>query len=284
MQRMNLDRSAARFGKFHHAALVITLVLVAFLTGVAVIAPKFYDPSTQYNEGLSAEGLPLPPNSSFLLGTDDLGRDELSRVIVGARVSLFVGTIGSLIATMIGVTIGLVAGYSKGLTGTLLMRFTDIMMAFPYLLFAVALQAVLGPGIRNLLISIGAITWVNAARVMYGLALAESARTYVLALQVFGMSRARILMRHVLPNVAGAAVVLFTTGIGYTMLAESALSYLGLGVQPPTPTWGNMVRDGQSYFLIAPWLTLVPGFFIVISVAAFNILGDQLYELWDSRT
>jgi ABC-type dipeptide/oligopeptide/nickel transport system permease subunit len=264
-------------------AALLPAALILALAAVAILAPTPHNPNTQFADGLRSNGLPLGPSWRFLLGTDQLGRDELSRAIAGARVSLLVGTLGSLIATAIGVAIGLVAGYSKRLTGTLLMRLTDVMMAFPYLLFAVALQAVLGVGVRNLLIVVGALTWVNAARVMNGLALAESERTYVASLRVLGLSRGRILTRHLFPNLAGVALVLFTTGIGYTILLESALSYLGLGVQPPTATWGNMVRDGQSYFQIAPWLTLVPGLVIVAAVTSLNLLGDQLYELWEAR-
>ncbi len=263
------------------AGLTVSLSIVAFLTALAIFTPTLHPPDAQLADGLSRIGLPLPPSLRFPFGTDSLGRDELSRVIAGARVSLLVGTLGSLIATAIGVVIGLVAGYARGATGTVLMRSTDVMMAFPYLLLAVALQAVLGPGLRNLLIVVGAVTWVNAARVMNGLALQESSRDYVAALRVLGLRRIRILLRHLLPNLAGAAMVLFTTGIGYTILLESALSYLGLGIQPPTATWGNMVRDGQAYFQGAPWLTLVPGLAIILAVTTFNVLGDQLYERWD---
>lgn len=260
----------------------ILITVVAILAAVALFSPTPHDPNAQPPNGVSEVGLPLSPSLQSPFGTDSLGRDELSRVIAGTRISLAVGVLGSFLATAIGVSIGLIAGYSKRLTRTLLMRFTDVMMAFPYLLLAVALQAVLGPGLRNLLVVIGAVTWVNAARVMNGLALEEATRDYVAALRVLGMTRARILVRHVLPNVAGVAVVLFTTGIGYTILLESALSYLGLGIQPPTATWGNMVRDGQSYFQVAPWLTLVPGLAIIVSVTTFNVVGDQLYELWES--
>jgi peptide/nickel transport system permease protein len=263
------------------AGLTASLAIIVFLAVLAIFAPAPHPPDAQLADGLSRIGLPLPPSLRFPFGTDYLGRDELSRVIAGARVSLLVGTLGSLIATSIGVVIGLVAGYARGATGTVLMRSTDVMMAFPYLLLAVALQAVLGPGLRNLLIVIGAVTWVNAARVMNGLALQESSRDYVAALRVLGLRRARILVRHLLPNLAGPAMVLFTTGIGYTILLESALSYLGLGIQPPTATWGNMVRDGQAYFEGAPWLMLVPGLAIIVAVTTSNVLGDQLYERWE---
>lgn len=279
--QLELGRIGALRGGPSRAGLAVSLAIVAFLALLAIFAPTPHPPDAQLADGLSRIGLPLPPSLRFPFGTDYVGRDELSRVIAGARVSLVVGTLGSLIATSIGVLIGLLAGYARGATGAVLMRSTDVMMAFPYLLLAVALQAVLGPGPRNLLIVIGAVTWVNAARVMNGLALQESSRDYVAALRVLGLRRLRILLRHLLPNLAGAAMVLFTTGIGYTILLESTLSYLGLGIQPPTATWGNMVRDGQAYFQGAPWLTLVPGLAIILAVTTFNVLGDQLYERWD---
>lgn len=274
---------ANRGGRSSRGMLYLPLGVVLILGLIAAIAPTPHDPNTQFLNGLQADGLPRSPSHLFLLGTDQLGRDELSRLIAGARVSLFVGVLGSLTATAIGTAIGLLAGYTRRFTGSVLMRFTDVMMAFPYLLFAVALQAVLGVGIRNLLIVVGALTWVNAARVMNGLALEESQQTYVMALRVLGFGRIRILGKHMLPNLLGPVIVLFTTGIGYTILLESTLSFLGLGIQPPTATWGNMVRDGEPYFQAAPWLTLVPGIAIVITVMAFNVLGDQLYEHWKER-
>lgn len=158
-------------------------------------------------------------------------------------------------------------------------RFTDVMMAFPYLLLAVALQAVIGPGMSNLLIVIAAVTWVNAARVMNGLALAEARKDYIAALEVFGARRTRIIFWHLLPNLAAPVMVLFTTGVAYTILLEATLSYLGLGIQPPTATWGNMIREGQAYFQSAPWLVIAPGMSIVITVVAFNLIGDRIQDL-----
>ncbi len=279
--RLELGRVIAVRPRRARLGLWISLCIVGVLVILAVFRPTPHGPNDQLSTGLSATGLPLAPSGAFPFGTDYLGRDELSRVIAGATVSLLVGAVGSLLATAIGVVIGLVAGYTRGITGTLLMRFTDVMMAFPYLLLAVAMQAVLGTGLHNLLIVIAAVTWVNAARVMNGLALEESARDYVAALRVLGLGRSRILFRHLLPNLAGPAMVLFTTGVGYTILLESALSYLGLGIQPPTATWGNMIRDGQAYFQVAPWLTMVPGLAIILAVTTFNVLGDQLYERWE---
>ena len=259
-------------------AILVGAIVLAFAIVLAV-APTPYDPTAQLSDGLARNGLPLAPSLQHPLGTDTLGRDELSRVMAGGRISLLVGTLGSLFATSIGTAIGLVAGYFRRWVGMILMRFTDVMMAFPYLLLAVALQAVIGPGISNLLLVIAAVTWVNAARVMNGLALTESSKDYIAALEVFGARNARIILRHLLPNVAAPAMVLFTTGVGYTILLEATLSYLGLGVQPPTATWGNMVREGQAYFQSAPWLVITPGALIVLSVVAVNVVGEQITEL-----
>ena len=249
----------------------VFLVLLALF----LWAPTPYNPNAQLFSGLSINGLPLPPSWAHLFGTDTLGRDELSRAIVGGRLSLTIGFVGSLVATSIGTTIGLAAGYLQGWVGSLLMRFTDVMMAFPYLLLAAALQAVLGPGISNLLIVIGAVTWVNAARVVNGLTLSETRRDYVSSLAALGVPRWRILGRHILPNISTSVMILFTTGISYTILLEATLSFLGLGVEPPTATWGNMIREGQSYFQSAPWLVLAPGLLLVATVTALSLLSDR---------
>jgi peptide/nickel transport system permease protein len=249
---------------------VIILVVALFLWG-----PTPYDPNAQLSTGLTADGLPLPPSFAHPFGTDTLGRDELSRAIVGGQLSLTIGILGSLVATTVGSAIGLTAGFMGGWMGSALMRFTDVMMAFPYLLLAAALQAVIGPGISNLLLVIGAVTWVNAARVVNGLTLSETRRDYVSSLTALGIPRWRVLARHVLPNISSPVMVLFTTGISYTILLEATLSYLGLGVQPPTATWGNMIREGQSYFQAAPWLVIAPGLLLVLAVTILSLTGDR---------
>ena len=251
------------------------LIFFAVLLALFLWAPTPYDPNAQLATGLSPDGLPLGPSWAHPFGTDTLGRDELSRAIVGGRLSLIIGFVGSLVATSIGCAIGLAAGYLQGWIGSVLMRFTDVMMAFPYLLLAAALQAVLGPGISNLLIVIGSVTWVNSARVVNGLTLSETRRDYVSALAALGVPRWRILVRHILPNISTPVIVLFTTGISYTILLEATLSYLGLGVQPPTATWGNMIRDGQSYFQSAPWLVLAPGLLLIAVVTVLSLVSDR---------
>lgn len=254
---------------------VVTFVLFLVILVLFLWAPTPYNPNAQLLNGLSFDGLPLGPSWAHPFGTDTLGRDELSRAIVGGRLSLTIGIVGSLVATSIGTTIGLLAGFFQGWIGSILMRFTDVMMAFPYLLLAAALQAVLGPGIGNLLIVIGAVTWVNAARVVNGLTLSETRRDYVSSLTALGVPRWRILVRHILPNISTSVVILFTTGISYTILLEATLSYLGLGVEPPTATWGNMIREGQSYFQSAPWLVLAPGLLLIAVVTVISLLSDR---------
>jgi peptide/nickel transport system permease protein len=254
---------------------IIWWVVLLILLALFLWAPTPYDPNAQLSSGLSLDGLPLSPSWAHPFGTDTLGRDELSRAIVGGRLSLTIGFIGSLVATSIGTTIGLASGYLQGWIGSVLMRFTDVMMAFPYLLLAAALQAVLGPGIGNLLIVIGAVTWVNAARVVNGLTLSETRREYVSSLAALGVPRRRILVRHILPNISTPVVILFTTGISYTILLEATLSFLGLGVEPPTATWGNMIREGQSYFQSAPWLVLAPGLLLIATVTVLSLVSDR---------
>src|SRR5579863_463023 len=200
---------------------LLWLLFFMLLFALFLWAPTPYDPNAQLTTGLSPDGLPLSPSWAHPFGTDTLGRDELSRAIVGGRLSLIIGVVGSLVATTIGSAIGLAAGYLRGWIGSVLMRFTDVMMAFPYLLLAAALQAVLGPGIGNLLIVIGAVTWVNAARVVNGLTLSETRRDYVSSLVALGIPRWRILTRHILPNISTPVIVLFTTGISYTILLEA---------------------------------------------------------------
>lgn len=277
------SRTPLRLAEFRRNRFTLVLAAVGLVLMVAIIVmPPPYAPNDQLADGLTLNGLPRGPSWQHPFGTDTLGRDELSRVMAGSRVSLLVGIFGSLFATTTGVAIGLVAGYLRRWVGVTLMRFTDVVMAFPYLLLAVALQAVLGPGIGNLLVVIAAVTWVNAARVMHALALSESHKEYVAALEVMGAGKMRIIVRHLLPNLAAPAIVLFTTGVGYTILLEATLSYLGLGVQPPTATWGNMIREGQAYFESASWLVIAPGAAIVLSVVAFSIAGDRIQDLRES--
>ncbi|MCU1571120.1 MAG: peptide transporter permease [Naasia sp.] len=253
-------------------------VALALLVVLFYVLPTPYDPNEQLADGLSPIGFPLAPGWTHPFGTDPLGRDELSRAIVGGRLSLLIGVVGSLVATAIGSLVGLLAGSTVGWLSNGLMRFTDIFMAFPYLLLAAALQSVLGPGIGNLLLVVGAVSWVNAARVVTAQVRAESSLDYVAALRTLGVPRWRVLLRHLLPNISPQVMVLFTTGISYTILLEATLSFLGLGIQPPTATWGNMIREGQAYFSSAPWLVLAPGLLLVVVVTAVSLISDAVSD------
>jgi ABC-type dipeptide/oligopeptide/nickel transport system permease subunit len=271
---------AARvFRKDRWALAGLVVVGIAVLVALAGVTP--YPPNLQLPEGISLLGLPLPPDSHHWLGTDFLGRDVLSRLIAGARVSLAVGFGGAALATIVGVLIGLLAGYYGSAVDTLLMRFTDVMMAFPFLLLVVALVAVLGSGLGNLFLAIGLVTWVNAARIVRASTLSLRTLDYLEAARALGGSDAQILLRHVLPNLLGTVMVLFTAGVSYTILLESALSFLGLGAPPPAASWGSMVRDAQTYYQVAPWLMLAPGLAIVLTVVGFNLVAEGLRDAFD---
>ena len=277
-------RLAPRWRRFWRdpAVLFATMVIV-FLLILAVFAPVLApkDPNLNFAEGLTDAGAPVAPNREFVLGTDLLGRDLLSRVIWGARVSLFIGLIANGAAVVIGVFVGLLAGFFGGWVGTLLMRFTDLMTAFPVLLLAIALTAILKPSLWIVALVIAALNWVALARVVYGQVLGLKAREYVTAAESLGASRPRIVFRHVLPGLVSTAIVWGTLGISTSVMLEATLSFLGVGVQPPTPSWGGIINESQSYFTSAPWLMAFPGLMIVLTALAFNLLGEGLREALD---
>jgi len=257
-------------------------VIVLFLTA-AVSAPWFapYNPSEQFFDGLTLEGSPLPPGARFWFGTDTNGRDQFSRLLYGARTSLLIGLAANGIAVAIGTTLGLVAGYARGVLGAAIMRFTDLMMAFPALLLAIALAAILKPGLNIVILVIALVNWVQIARVIHAETVGLSEREYIEAARAMGAGPARILLRHLLPHLVPTVIVYATLGIATTVLLESTLSFLGRGVQPPTPAWGMMIFESQSYFLNAPWLVFIPGAAILILALAFNLVGDGLRDALD---
>ena len=257
-------------------------VIVLFLTA-AVSAPWFapYNPSEQFFDGLTIEGSPLPPGARFWFGTDTNGRDQFSRLLYGARTSLLIGLAANGIAVAIGTTLGLVAGYARGVLGAAIMRFTDLMMAFPALLLAIALAAILKPGLNIVILVIALVNWVQIARVIHAETVGLSEREYIEAARAMGAGPARILLRHLLPHLVPTVIVYATLGIATTVLLESTLSFLGRGVQPPTPAWGMMIFESQSYFLNAPWLVFIPGASILILALAFNLVGDALRDALD---
>ena len=221
--------------------------------------------------------------SNHLLGTDHFGRDILLRIIVGAGVSLKVGLLASSISLLLGILLGLIAGYFGKWVDTLIMRFTDIMMAFPVLLFLIAISATFEPGINTAMIAIGAVSWPPMARLMRSQVLMLKSRDFISSTEALGFSHPRILFFHILPNCLAPIIVTFTLGISGAIMAEASLSFLGLGVQPPTPSWGSMINEGKDFLRIAPGISVFPGIAIAITVLAFNLVGEGLRDALDVK-
>ncbi|WP_203546917.1 ABC transporter permease [Mesorhizobium sp. AA22] len=262
---------------------LLGLVIVAIVVAGAILAPWLtgYDPNEQMFDGLTLEGAPLPPNASFWLGTDLLGRDLLTRILFGARTSLIIGIVANGVALLIGTLVGVTAGYFRGWIGSALMRFTDLMMAFPALLLAICLAAVLQPSLWIVAMVIALVNWVQTARVIYTETSSLAEREFIDAERTIGASAPRILFRHILPHLLPTIIVWGTLGISTTVLLEATLSYLGIGVQPPTASWGNIIFENQTYFQAAPWLVFFPGAAILALALAFNLIGDALRDILD---
>jgi peptide/nickel transport system permease protein len=259
------------------------LVLIAIVVAGAVFAPWIapYPPDVQHFDGLTIEGAPMPPGGAFPLGTDLLGRDLFSRILYGARTSLIIGVAANGMALVIGTLIGLTAGYFRGWIGAVLMRFTDLMMAFPALLLAICLAAIFQPSLWIVALVIALVNWVQTARVIYTETTSLAERDFIAAELTLGAGTGRILFRHVLPHLVPTIIVWGTLGISTTVLLEATLSYLGVGVQPPTPSWGNIIFENQTYFQTAPWLVFIPGAAILLLALAFNLVGDALRDVLD---
>jgi peptide/nickel transport system permease protein len=248
------------------AAMVLSLIVTALFA--PALAP--HDPARAV---AATFGDPGAPSIAFPLGTDELGRDVLSRIICGARISLTVGVSAMAITITIGVAIGLVAGFFGGAADFALMRFTDVMLTLPALLLAMAFVAVLHPSLLNVLLVIGLVSWTQIARVVRAETLSISERDFVIAARALGGSPSRLIVRHVLPNVMPIIVVMAVLGTSSTLLLDAGLSFLSLGVPPPTPSWGRMVEEALIYFRTAPWLIAFPGLAIFYAVLGFNLLG-----------
>ena len=255
----------------------VTIVLVII---VAIFAPLLapYDP---YEQNLS-QSL-LQPSPQHLLGTDSLGRDTLSRLIFGSRNSLMVGIVALGIAAIVGITMGLLAGYLGGWVYTVIMRFIDSLMCFPMILLALVIASLLGGGMRNVMIALGVAMLPGYARLMCGQVLSVKENDYVLAAHSEGASNLRIMLNHVLPNCFPPLIVLMTMQIGAAILAEAGLSFLGIGIEPPAAAWGLMVSDGRIYVMTNPVLSFAPGLAIMLVVFAFNMVGDGLRDALDPR-
>jgi peptide/nickel transport system permease protein len=219
----------------------------------------------------------------YPLGTDPNGRDVLSRIIYAARISLIVGVTAVVIGGTVGVVTGLVSGYYGGAVDSIIMRIADIQLAFPFILLAIAIVAVLGGGLVNVIIVLGIGSWVPYARIVRGQVLSAKSQEYVIAARAIGAQDAAVLFRHVLPNVITPAIIIATFGVAAAIIGESTLSFLGVGIQPPTPTWGNMLADGRAYVASAWWLATFPGLAIMLTVLSINVIGDWLRDYLDPR-
>ncbi|EJJ29441.1 ABC transporter permease [Rhizobium sp. CF142] len=259
------------------------LIVVLVVIGLAVAAPWIapFNPDEQMFDGLSLEGAPLPPGGPYLLGTDTLGRDLFSRMLFGARTSLVIGLVANGIAVAIGLFIGILAGYLRGIVGNILMRFTDLMMAFPALLLAIVLAALLRPSLWIVAMVIALVNWVQVARIVYTETRGLVERDFIMAERSLGAGHMRVLFLHILPHLVPTAIVWGTLGIATTVLLEATLSFLGIGVQPPQPSWGNIIFESQSYFQAAPWLVFFPGAIILLTALSFNLVGDALRDILD---
>jgi peptide/nickel transport system permease protein len=262
--------------------LVLSLALIAIAAAAPLIAP--HNPIAQFYNGLSEVGAPLPPDGHFLLGTDLLGRDVESRLIYGARISLLIGTLANGLAVAIGVTLGAIGGYFGRVAETTIMRLTDVMMSFPLILLLIALAVALQPSVGIIIIVIALGSWVTTARLIHGEVLSLKEKDFIMAARAIGISDAGILLRHILPHLLPLIVVWTMLGIAPAILTESVLSFLGVGVQPPNPSWGNMISDGQNQFRNAPWLILCPGIALMLTVISFNLVGDGLRDALDVGT
>jgi peptide/nickel transport system permease protein len=256
-------------------AIVVSALFITALLA-PVIAP--YDPSV-----IDAEQVLSPPSRAHLLGTDQLGRDVLSRIIWGGRISLLVGFVAVGIATVIGAILGALAGYYGEIVDNIIMRFVDIMLCFPTFFLILAVIALLEPSIWNIMVVIGLTSWMGVARLVRAEFLSLKERDFVVAAKAQGAGDLRLIFRHVLPNAMAPVFVAAILGVGAAILTESALSFLGIGVQPPTPSWGNILTAGKDNIEIAYWLSLYPGLAILITVLGYNLLGEGLRDALDPK-
>lgn len=280
--------SAARWGKFGRTArralripaLGVGAIAILFLFAVAVFAPLLtrHDPNFQDYNAILAQ-----PAGTHVLGTDNLGRDILARLLFGARISLSVGLGAVALALLVGIAMGLVAGYFGGWFDDVLMRVVDAMFAFPEILLMLALAAALQPSLQNTILAIGFGSTPGFARLLRGQVLSVREAEYVTAARALGASHARLMLRHVLPNSIVPLIVLASQSIGGAILIESTLSFLGVGVPPPAPSWGSMLQTGFQFLQLAPWLSFFPGIAIFVAVLAFNLFGDGVRDSFDPR-
>ncbi len=257
------------------------MMLVIIIAMVALLAPHI-SPHDPLAVDMTIRREP-PGTPGYLLGTDNMGRDLLSRIIWGSRISIQVGIVATGIGIALGTVMGLLAGFYRGIIETLLLRFIDILICFPTLLLALAIVAILGPAIRNVMVAVGVTQAPRFARIVRASVLSVREMEYVESANALGASSLRVMFRHLLPNALTGAVVFATLSVGAAILTEATLSFLGLGVPPPTPTWGNIVAEGRRFLLDSPWITVFPGLAIMVTVFGFNFFGDGLRDALDPR-
>src|SRR4051812_23090654 len=277
-ERLKRDRAA-----------VISLVVIILIVLMAILAPLVasitgHGVNTQYNRiGRTPDGLPVGPSGTFVLGTDDIGRDVLVRIAYGARISLFIGVVATFITVAIGTIVGLAAGYFGKLVDTVLARLIDVMLAIPFLLFAISLASVFQPSIKVVIIVLSIFSWSSIARIVRGQVLSIREREYVEAARAMGAGPWRIMLIDILPNVIAPLIVYTTLLISATIVGEASLSFLGVGVQAPTADWGQMIAEAQQYYQVAWWFLLFPSLALLITTLAFNIFGDGVRDAFDPR-
>ncbi|MCA9877574.1 MAG: ABC transporter permease [Thermomicrobiales bacterium] len=264
-----------------HKAGLVGLLVLALEILVAILAPVLIP------RELAIDPSPLnilqPPSREHWLGTDEVGRDIFARLIYASRIYLSIGFLAVAVAILVGTTLGALAGYFGGWVDATLMRVTDAILSIPALFFLIVLSVTLGPSVRTMIIVIGLLSWMELARIIRANVLSLKRREFVEAAHTIGARSPQVIMRHILPNTLAPIVVAATLGVGNALLTEASVSYLGLGVQPPEPSWGNMLYNAQSYFFNAPWITLYPGFMILITVLCINFIGDGLRDALDPR-
>ena len=265
---------------FRNRAVALSAIFLGLLINVAIAAPLLvpYDP-----EAPDFDHIRETPTANHLLGTDEIGRDTLSRVIYGARISLYVGIVVQTVSTFIGITLGLIAGFYGGFLDLAIMRAVDIMYALPNFLFAVFMVSILKPTTASVILTLILAGWPFSARLMRGQVLATKQEEYVVAAQAIGAQKRQIMLRHVLPNSLTPIIIQFTIGIAGVIMAEAGLSFLGIGIRPPTPTWGGMINKGREFIRSSPHLAIYPSIVLGLTMIAFNFIGDGLRDALDPR-
>lgn len=283
--RLALDRLRRDRVAIVCAVFIVILVLLAVVGGPILAKVIGWGPDDQDRiNGITVDGLPIGPNGTHWLGTDNLGRDILVRILYGARISLEVGVASALVAVLIGVVIGLCAGYFGAVVDTLLARLMDVVLAFPFLLFAIALVTVRGPSETLEIFVIAFFSWAAVGRIVRGQTLSIREKEYIEAARSLGASDVRIMFVDVLPNLIAPVIVYTTLLIPVSIVFEATLSFLGVGIIPPQPSWGNMISDSQDYYQTAWWFLVFPGIALLLTVLAFNLLGDSVRDALDPRT